>query len=80
MSGERIEIRIEDPGNTVEVEVIGVMVQPGAQVTAGTVLLEVATDKANADIESPADGVIEELLVAEGDIIPVENVLAVLRT
>jgi pyruvate/2-oxoglutarate dehydrogenase complex dihydrolipoamide acyltransferase (E2) component len=79
MSGELVEIRIEDPGNTVEVEVIEVMVQPGAQVTAGTVLLEVATDKANAEIDAPADGVVEEVHVAEGDIIPVDRVLAVLR-
>lgn len=80
MSGERIEIRIEDPGNTVEVEVIEVMVAPGAEVAAGAVLLEVATDKANTDIEAPVSGVVEEVHVAEGDIIPVDQLLAVIRT
>jgi pyruvate/2-oxoglutarate dehydrogenase complex dihydrolipoamide acyltransferase (E2) component len=80
MSGERIEIRIEDPGDTVEVEVIDLSVAQGAEVAKGDVLLEVATDKANMDIVAPDDGVIEELNVAEGDIIPVDQVLAVLRT
>ena len=77
---ERIEIRIEDPGDTVEVEIVELSVEQGAEVSKGDVLLEVATDKANMDIVAPEDGVIEELNVAEGDIIPVDQVLAVLRT
>jgi pyruvate/2-oxoglutarate dehydrogenase complex dihydrolipoamide acyltransferase (E2) component len=80
MNGDRVEVRIEDPGDTVEVEVIAVHVSDGASVRTGDVLFEVATDKANADIEAPHDGVIEELLVAEGDIVPVSQLLAVLRT
>jgi pyruvate/2-oxoglutarate dehydrogenase complex dihydrolipoamide acyltransferase (E2) component len=75
-----IEIKIEDPGNTEEVEVIALLVEIGAEVTAGTALLEVATDKANAEIEAPDDGVISEIRVAEGDIISVDTVLAILQT
>jgi pyruvate/2-oxoglutarate dehydrogenase complex dihydrolipoamide acyltransferase (E2) component len=80
VSGELIEVKIEDPGDTVEVEVIALLVAVGDSVTKGTALMEVATDKANTDIESPADGVIEALHVAEGDIIEVDKILAVLRT
>lgn len=80
MSGETIEVKIEHPGDTVEVEVIALMVAAGDTVTAGTALMEVATDKANTDIEAPADGVVESLNVSEGDIIAVDTVLAVLRT
>lgn len=80
MSGELIEVTIKDPGDTVEVEVISLMVSVGDSVTEGSPLMEVATDKANTDIEAPADGVIEQLHVAEGDIIEVDKVLAVLRT
>ena len=80
MSSERIEIRIEEPGDTVEVEVVELSVEQGAAVAKGDVLLEVATDKANMDIVAPEAGVVEELNVAEGDIIPVDQVLAVLRT
>ena len=77
---ELIEIKLEDPGDTVEVEVIELMVSAGDHVSAGTALLEVATDKANAEIEAPADGVVEAINVAPGDIIAVDAVLAVLRT
>jgi pyruvate/2-oxoglutarate dehydrogenase complex dihydrolipoamide acyltransferase (E2) component len=80
MSGERIEIRIEDPGDTVEVEIVELSVAQCATVAKGDVLLEVATDKANMDIVAPDDGVVAELNVAEGDIIGVDQVLAVLQT
>jgi pyruvate dehydrogenase E2 component (dihydrolipoamide acetyltransferase) len=76
---ELIEIRLEDPGDTVEVEVIELMVSAGEKVTRGTPLLEVATDKANAEIEAPADGAVEAINVATGDIVPVDAVLVVLR-
>lgn len=79
MSGQTIEIKIEDPGGTVEVEVIALMVSVGESVTQGTALMEVATDKANTEIAAPADGVVEAINVGEGEIIDVETVLAVLR-
>jgi pyruvate/2-oxoglutarate dehydrogenase complex dihydrolipoamide acyltransferase (E2) component len=79
MSG-MIEVRIEDPGDTVEVEVIELMVAVGDTVTEGAPLMEVATDKANTDIEAPADGVVEAINVAVGDIVEVDTVLAVLRS
>jgi pyruvate/2-oxoglutarate dehydrogenase complex dihydrolipoamide acyltransferase (E2) component len=80
MSNGMIEVRIKDPGDTVEVEVIELMVAVGDTVTEGAPLMEVATDKANTDIEAPADGVVEAINVAVGDIVEVDTVLAVLRT
>jgi pyruvate dehydrogenase E2 component (dihydrolipoamide acetyltransferase) len=75
-----IEITLPDPGDTTEIEVLSVSVAAGDTVTAGTALMEIATDKANTDVESPSDGVIESVGVAEGDIIDADKVLAVLRT
>jgi pyruvate dehydrogenase E2 component (dihydrolipoamide acetyltransferase) len=80
VSGERIEIKIEDPGDSTEVEVIALMVAAGDAVTKGTVLLEVATDKANVEIEAPADGTVTKLMVAEGDVVPADRTLMVLKT
>ena len=77
---ELIEIRIEDPGNTEEVEVVEIAVEPGQTVAQGERLLEVETDKANMDLEAPAGGVVEEIRVAEGDVVEVTQVFAVLRT
>jgi pyruvate dehydrogenase E2 component (dihydrolipoamide acetyltransferase) len=75
-----VEIKLEDPGDGDEVEVIAVNAAAGDTVTAGTVLFEVATDKANMEIEAPADGVLESINVAEGDVVPADRVLAVLTT
>jgi pyruvate/2-oxoglutarate dehydrogenase complex dihydrolipoamide acyltransferase (E2) component len=75
---ERIDIRIDDPGDSAEIEVIELRVGAGDRVTKGSVLLEVATDKANVEIEAPADGVVEKLMVAKGDVVKVDRILAVL--
>jgi pyruvate/2-oxoglutarate dehydrogenase complex dihydrolipoamide acyltransferase (E2) component len=75
-----IEIKVDDPGNTVEVEVVEVFVQEGAAVEQGDALLEIATDKANMELTAPEAGVIEKLLCAEGDIVPATQIFAHLRT
>jgi pyruvate dehydrogenase E2 component (dihydrolipoamide acetyltransferase) len=77
---DRIEIIIEDPGNTEEVEVVAIEIAVGDAVSAGQALLEVATDKANMEMEAPAAGTVAEILVSEGDIVPVTQVLMVLTT
>lgn len=71
------------------------MPQLGESITEGTVarwlkavgdpvdryepLLEVVTDKVNTEVPSPAAGVIEAILVPEGETVPVGTVLARLR-
>jgi pyruvate/2-oxoglutarate dehydrogenase complex dihydrolipoamide acyltransferase (E2) component len=75
----RIEIRIEDPGEAEEIEVVEVFVAAGAHVNEGQPILELATDKANQEIEAPKAGTIAEILVAEGDIIAPDRLLAVLE-
>ncbi len=75
----RVEVKIPDPGDTEEVEVVEISVQPGATVKKGDPLLEMATDKANEDLEAPQDGVVQEILVSEGDIVPVDQVFVILE-
>ncbi|HWI73956.1 MAG TPA: biotin/lipoyl-containing protein [Baekduia sp.] len=75
----RVEILIEDPGNTEEVEVVAIEVAVGDAVAAGQALLEVATDKANMELEAPVAGTVAEILVSEGDIVPVTQLLMVLE-
>jgi len=50
--------------------------RPGDPVGLGEPLVEVETDKANSEIESPYDGVLAEVLVAEGTTVPVGEVIA----
>ena len=52
----------------------------GDHVAEGETLVEVLTDKVNAEIPSPVSGVVDELLLAEGDPVkpgqPIARVLA----
>jgi pyruvate/2-oxoglutarate dehydrogenase complex dihydrolipoamide acyltransferase (E2) component len=76
----RVEIKIEEPGDAEEIEVVEVFVQPGSTVREGDPVVELATDKANQEIRSPKEGTIIEVLVAEFDVITADQVLAVLET
>ena len=52
----------------------------GDHVAEGETLVEVLTDKVNAEIPSPVSGVVEELLLEEGDPVrpgqPIARVMA----
>jgi 2-oxoglutarate dehydrogenase E2 component (dihydrolipoamide succinyltransferase) len=50
--------------------------RPGERVSRGEPLVEIETDKVNSEIESPADGVVTEILVPEGETVPVGEVIA----
>ena len=52
------------------------LVKEGDRVERDQPLVEVTTDKVDAEIPSPAAGVVEALLVAEGDTVAVGAVLA----
>ncbi|HEY4277408.1 MAG TPA: biotin/lipoyl-containing protein [Conexibacter sp.] len=76
----RVEVAIEDPGSHEEVEIVEVMVEVGEQVEAGDVLVEVATDKANMEVEAPSAGTVAEVPVTEGDTVGSRSVLVVLES
>ncbi|MFL6264782.1 MAG: 2-oxo acid dehydrogenase subunit E2 [Actinomycetes bacterium] len=50
--------------------------QEGDEVQADEPLFEVSTDKVDSEIPSPYDGVLTEILVSEGETVPVGTVLA----
>lgn len=52
---------------------------PGDKVEKDEIILAVATDKVDMDVEATIGGVIREIVVAEGEIVPVGTVLAYLE-
>lgn len=48
----------------------------GDRVSKGEPLVEVETDKVNSELESPASGVIHEILAAEGETVAMGAVIA----
>src|ERR687895_1701492 len=54
--------------------------KPGDQVAKYEPLLEVITDKVNAEVPSPFEGVLKEILVEEGATVPNNAEIAVIET
>lgn len=75
----RIEIKIGDSGDAEEIEVANIYVAVGDRVIANQRVLEVATDKANMEIVTPAAGVVIEIPVTLGQVVDTETVLAVVE-
>jgi pyruvate/2-oxoglutarate dehydrogenase complex dihydrolipoamide acyltransferase (E2) component len=53
--------------------------QPGDHVAKDEPLLEVITDKVNAEVPSPFEGILREILVAEGQTVPYNAEIAVIE-
>jgi pyruvate dehydrogenase E2 component (dihydrolipoamide acetyltransferase) len=54
--------------------------KPGDEIKKGEVVAEVETDKANMEIESFSSGILEQILVNEGDVAPIGQPIAILGT
>ena len=54
--------------------------KPGDKVNKGDVLGEIETDKATMDLEAYDDGVLEQILVPEGETVPIGQPIAVIGT
>ena len=75
-AGELHEIIAPSGGESVtEATVLGWIAEQGQSVADGEPLLEVSTDKVDMELPSPTDGVLVDLLVAEGDTIVPGQVL-----
>jgi pyruvate dehydrogenase E2 component (dihydrolipoamide acetyltransferase) len=75
------EFRLPDIGEGIaEGEIVSWKVEVGQQVKEEDEFVEVMTDKATVMITVPFDGVIKELKYKDGDVVPVEEVIAVIDT
>ncbi|MBN2668326.1 MAG: 2-oxo acid dehydrogenase subunit E2 [Bacteroidales bacterium] len=64
----------------IEATITQILVQVGSQVNEDDSLFEIATDKVDSEIPSPEDGVVTEILVAEGDVAKVGQLIARIET
>ncbi|MCC6783600.1 MAG: 2-oxo acid dehydrogenase subunit E2 [Planctomycetes bacterium] len=72
------EFRLPDIGEGIaEGEIVAWKVKPGQSVKEEDEFVEVMTDKATVMITAPYTGVVKELRFKEGDVVPVESVIAV---
>lgn len=63
-----------------ECTVIGWLKQPGDRFDADESVLEVATDKVDTEVPAPYAGVLKEILVKDGDVVPIGQPIARIET
>ncbi|OQA02877.1 MAG: Dihydrolipoyllysine-residue acetyltransferase component of pyruvate dehydrogenase complex [Planctomycetes bacterium ADurb.Bin401] len=74
------EIKLAQMGQTMEEgTIVSCKIKPGQKINKGDVIFEVETDKATLEMESPAEGIVKEIVVAEGQTVPVGDLLVILE-
>ena len=77
----RVEVVMPKMGESItEGTVIVWHKEIGDEVALDETLLEIGTDKVDTEVPSPAEGILQEILVEEGDTVEVDTVIAVLGT
>lgn len=75
-----VEIIMPDLGQTItELEIIKWHKKVGDAIKKGDILVEVQTDKAVVEVESFADGTLEEIRFKEGNKIEVGQIIAIIK-
>jgi 2-oxoglutarate dehydrogenase E2 component (dihydrolipoamide succinyltransferase) len=76
----RFEILMPKMGESIiEATITKWLKSKGDQVSEDDSLLEIATDKVDSEIPSPVEGILEDILYKEGDVVPVGKVIAVIN-
>ena len=73
------EFKLPDLGEGLtEGEIARWLVEEGQEIAEDAPLVEIATDKTTVEIPSPAAGKVTQILVPEGEVVPVGTVLVVI--
>ncbi len=76
-----VEFKLPDVGEGMhEGEILRWLVKPGEAVKLDQPILEVQTDKVNAELTSPVSGVVDKIMFAEGDVVEVGTTLMLIAT
>jgi pyruvate dehydrogenase E2 component (dihydrolipoamide acetyltransferase) len=76
----RFEMKMPDLStNDSDVRIVRWLIEAGQKVDRGGPLLEVETDKATMEVESPVSGVLQDVRSPANDAVPVGHVIAVLE-
>ena len=68
----RFEILMPKMGESIiEATITKWLKRVGDQVNEDDAIAEIATDKVDSEIPSPVEGILEEILFSEGEVIPV---------
>ena len=74
-----VKFKMPDPGEGIhEAEILEILVAEGDRVEEDQPLMRIETDKADVELPSPVSGTVKQILVSEGDVVEVGDVLVVI--
>lgn len=78
---ELVEVKLHDIGEGMtEGEIVSYFVKVGDPVQSDQPLVEVQTDKMTAELPSPTTGIVKEILVNEGTLVPVGTTILIIES
>lgn len=78
---ELVEVKLHDIGEGMtEGEIVSYLVKVGDPVQSDQPLVEVQTDKMTAELPSPTTGIVKEILVNEGTLVPVGTTILIIES
>lgn len=78
---ELVEVKLHDIGEGMtEGEIVSYLVKVGDPVQSDQPLVEVQTDKMTAELPSPTTGIVKEILVKEGTLVPVGTTILIIES
>lgn len=76
-----VEVKLHDIGEGMtEGEIVSYLVKVGDRVQSDQPLVEVQTDKMTAELPSPTTGIVKEILVSEGSLVPVGTTILIIES
>jgi 2-oxoglutarate dehydrogenase E2 component (dihydrolipoamide succinyltransferase) len=80
-NGEEVEVVMPKMGESItEGTIIAWYKDPGDAIEVDETILEIGTDKVDTEVPSPAEGILKERLVEEGETVEVGTVIAILTS
>jgi pyruvate/2-oxoglutarate dehydrogenase complex dihydrolipoamide acyltransferase (E2) component len=73
---DSVDVKVPELGKVEEISIVEWKVSPGDEVTEGTEIAEIETMKSTFSVESPADGIIDDILIEQGEKTEVNSILA----
>jgi pyruvate dehydrogenase E2 component (dihydrolipoamide acetyltransferase) len=74
-----VKFKMPDPGEGIhEAEILEILVAEGDRVEEDQPLMRIETDKADVELPSPVSGTVKQILVSDGDVVEVGDVLVVI--
>ena len=74
------EVKVPEIGKVEEINIVSWKVNEGARVTKGMEVAEIETMKSTFSVESPVDGVVDEIFVKPGEKVQVDQALASIKS